>query len=223
MRVLLLEDELMLQSAIAEYLESCGYSVEVYEDGNEAFEHIKPHRYDLFIFDINVPSIDGLNLLQKLQNDKIFVPTIFISAITQIEQITKAYELGCFDYLKKPFHLQELTLHIDRLMKRGDLCSKNHVRISNMYTYEISKKRVYFDGTEQTLTNRQNEIMHLLVSNIDKIVDFDMLRYCVWDRDEIDNATIRAEMHRVRISLKEDIIDGIKGVGYRIKSKIFKM
>lgn len=223
MRVLLLEDELMLQSAIVEYLESCGYIVEAYEDGGEAFEHIKPHRYDLFIFDINVPSIDGLNLLQKLQNDKIFVPTIFISAITKIEQITKAYELGCFDYLKKPFHLQELTLHIDRLMKRGDLCSKNHVRISQMYTYEISKQRIYFDGAEQTLTNRQNEIIHLLVSNIEKIVDFDMLRYYVWDRSDIDNATIRAEIHRVRAVLKEDIIEGIKGVGYRIKSQITKM
>jgi DNA-binding winged helix-turn-helix (wHTH) protein len=61
------------------------------------------------------------------------------------------------------------------------------------------------------------------VSNIEKIVDFDMLRYCVWDRSDIDNATIRAEIHRVRAILKEDIIEGIKGVGYRIKSQITKM
>jgi len=84
MKVLLLEDELMLQSAIFEYLSDMGYLVEALEDGAEAYETIINNHYDLFIFDINVPSIDGLALLEKLQKNKIFIPTIFISAITQI-------------------------------------------------------------------------------------------------------------------------------------------
>jgi DNA-binding response OmpR family regulator len=218
MRVLLLEDEPMLQSAIVEYLQGTGYDVEAFEDGLEAYKHIVPHRYDLFIFDINTPSIDGLSLLQKLQDDKIFVPTIFISAITQIEQISQAYELGCYDYLKKPFHLKELTLHIERLIKRGDICTKHHVNISKMYTYDLDNKRLLFDGEEQVLTLKQAQIMELLALNHHKIVDFDQLRYGVWDRSDIDNATIRAEMHRVREVLKEDIIETIKGVGYRLKS-----
>lgn len=218
MRVLLLEDEPMLQSAIVEYLQDTGYDVEAFEDGFEAYKHIIPHRYDLFIFDINTPSIDGLSLLQKLQHDKIFVPTIFISAITQIEQISQAYELGCYDYLKKPFHLKELTLHIERLIKKGDLCTKYHVKISKMYTYDLNDKRLLFDGEEQALTLKQAQIIELLALNNHKIVDFDQLRYQVWDRSDIDNATIRAEMHRVREVLKEDIIETIKGIGYRLKS-----
>jgi len=77
MKVLLLEDELMLQSAIAEYLNDSGYEVNVCEDGQDAYDKIIVHSYDLFIFDINTPSIDGLTLLDSLQKEKIYVPTIF--------------------------------------------------------------------------------------------------------------------------------------------------
>jgi two-component system, OmpR family, response regulator len=218
MKVLLLEDELMLQSAIAEYLKDIGYQVDAFEDGREAYEFVVPNRYDLFIFDINTPSMDGLALLQKLQADKIHVPTIFISAITQIEQISQAYELGCYDYIKKPFHLKELTLHIDRLIKKGDLQDKCYVKISKMYTYDLNSKRLLFDGLEQALTLKQSQIIELLAKNVNKIVDFEQLRYYVWSNSDIDNATIRAEMHRTRSILKEDIIETIKGVGYRIKN-----
>lgn len=216
MRVLLLEDELMLQSAIAEYLSETGYIVDAFEDGEEAYQQIKKSSYDLFIFDINTPTIDGLSLLEKLQKEKIHIPTIFISAITQIEQISKAYELGCYDYLKKPFHLKELTLHIERLLKMADIQSKSIVKLSKMYSYDFQKERLYFDGLEQELKPKQQQILHLLAANIDKIVDFDMLRHYVWDDVHVDAATIRAEMHRVRQALKEDLIVSIKGIGYKM-------
>ena len=216
MKILLLEDELMLQSAMVEYLTDTGYEVDAFEDGKEAFEHCMKERYDLFIFDINTPSIDGLSLLEKIQKEKIFVPTIFISAITQIEQISKAYELGCYDYLKKPFHLKELTLHIDRLLQMANIESKSLVKISKMYVYDLEKERLLFDNQEQSLTPKQAQIINLFACNINKIVDFDMLRHYVWNDPQIDNATIRAEVHRVRQMLKEDLIESLKGIGYRV-------
>ncbi len=216
MKVLLLEDELMLQSAIEEYLIEMCYDVDSYEDGEEAYRAIRKGSYDLFIFDINIPSIDGLTLLESLQKDKIFVPTIFISAITQIEQISKAYELGCYDYLKKPFHLKELTLHIDRLLSMAAIECKYTVRLSRMYTYDLQKKRLTFDGVEQMLTLKQSQIIHLFASNTSRVVDFDMLRHFVWNDAIVDNATIRAEVHRVRQTLKEDLIVTVKGVGYKL-------
>ena len=216
MKLLLLEDELMLQSAMVEYLTDTGYEVDAFEDGKEAFKNCMENSYDLFIFDINTPSIDGLSLLEKLQKEKMFVPTIFISAITEIEQISKAYELGCYDYLKKPFHLKELTLHIDRLLKMANIESKSLVKISKMYTYDLEKQRLLFDNEEQTLTPKQAQIINLFACNIGKIVDFDMLRHYVWDDSHVDNATIRAEMHRVKQVLKEDLVESLKGIGYRI-------
>lgn len=219
MKVLLLEDEKMLQSSIAEYLNETGYIVDVSEDGLEAYEEVLQNNYDLLILDINTPSIDGLTLLEKLQEDKIFIPTIFISAITQIEQISKAYELGCYDYLKKPFHLKELTLHMERLLSMGKIESKSLVKISKMYVYDLEKERLFFNDQEQTLTPKQAQIINLFASNINQIVDFDMLRYYVWEDTHVDNATIRAEMHRVKQVLKEDLIESLKGIGYRINRR----
>lgn len=219
MKVLLLEDELMLQSAITEYLTDTGYEVTAFEDGKEAYDNIQDNSYDLFIFDINTPTIDGLSLLDTLQKDKIHIPTIFISAITEIEQISKAYALGCYDYLKKPFHLKELTLHIDRLLKTAHIESKSLVNISKMYAYDLEKQRLLFDNEEQTLTPKQAQIINIFACNINKIVDFDMLRYYVWDDNYVDNATIRAEIHRVKQVLKEDLIESLKGMGYRINQK----
>lgn len=220
MKVLLLEDELMLQSAIKEYLTDTGYEVTAFEDGQEAYDHIASHSYDLFIFDINTPSVDGLSLLDSLQKEKIYVPTIFISAITEIEQISQAYALGCYDYLKKPFHLKELGLHIDRLLKIADIRAKSFIKISKMYSYDLENQRLLFDGEEQLLTHKQLQIIDVLAKNINKVVDFEMLRHYAWDDSPVDNAIIRAEIHRVRQALKEDLITTLKGVGYILSKQM---
>ncbi len=220
MKVLLLEDELMLQGAIKEYLSDTGFEVTAFEDGQEAYDNIASNSYDLFIFDINTPSMDGLSLLDKLQKEKIYVPTIFISAITEIEQISQAYALGCYDYLKKPFHLKELSLHIERLLKMADIRAKDFIKISKMYSYDAENQSLLFDGEEQLLTQKQLQIMDLFAKNINKVVDFEMLRHYAWDDNPVDNAIIRAEIHRLRQVLKEDLITTLKGVGYTLSKQI---
>jgi len=220
MKVLLLEDELMLQGAIKEYLSDTGFEVTAFEDGQEAYENISSNNYDLFVLDINTPSMDGLSLLDTLQKEKIYVPTIFISAITEIEQISQAYALGCYDYLKKPFHLKELSLHIERLLKMADIRAKSFIKISKMYSYDAENQSLLFDGEEQLLTHKQLQIMDLFAKNINKVVDFEMLRHYAWDDSPVDNAIIRAEIHRLRQVLKEDLITTLKGVGYRLSKQM---
>lgn len=216
MRILLLEDEVMLQSAILEYLMDTGYEVDVFENGMDVYEHAFNNQYDLFIFDINTPGMDGLTLLTKLQDEKIHVPTIFISAITEIEQISQAYELGCYDYLKKPFHLKELGLHIERLFKIADIRAKGFVKISKVYSYDLERKCLIFNGEVQVLTHKQTQIMELFAANKNRVIDFEMLRHYVWDDDPVDNAIIRSEIHRVRQVLHEDLIVTLKGIGYQL-------
>ena len=217
MRILLLEDERMLQEAIREYLRESGYEVDAFEDGREAYEAIRKGEYDLFVFDINTPGIDGLSLLERLIGEQIHIPTIFISAITRIEQISRAYELGCYDYLKKPFHLKELTLHIERLMRIADLTTCHLLTISERYSYDPNRRQLIYNREDQPLSRRQAQIIDLLATNLNRIVDFETLRHYVWNDAPVDNATIRAEMHRVRKELKEEIIESIKGIGYRMR------
>jgi len=214
MKILLLEDELMLNSAITEYLKSIGHMVESFTDGEEVLENVD-NTFDLLILDINVPKKDGFEILTELNRKKMYIPTIYISALNDIEDITKAYDLGCREYLKKPFHLEELGIKINQILKK-DQSSTSHMRFSENYSYSKDKQTLYFGGEPQTLTKKQLEIIHILALNINMIVDFERFRIDIWGGENIDNPTIRAEISRLKKALKEDFIKNIRGLGYKI-------
>lgn len=216
MKILLLEDEIMLNNSISEYLESIGYEVDGFVDGKEAFEALEAHSYDLLILDINVPSIDGFEFMKLSQEKKIYTPSIFISAAIDIEDITKAFTLGANDYIKKPFHLKELGIRINNIRAHHISLTKSHVVLSSNYTYSKDKMTLFFQKNPCSLTKRQVQIIDLLSKNIDSVVNFDQFRAYVYNHEPIDNATIRAEVSRFRKTLKEDFITNIKGIGYKI-------
>ena len=216
MKILLLEDEVMLNESICEYLASQGHQVESFVDGLEALESIKEKTYDLLILDINVPGMDGLSFLEKLHELKIHSPAIYISALVDIEDISRAYDLGCYDYLKKPFHLKELALRIDRIEISNDTPSV-HLRLSKNYSYDQEHSILLFNNEPQTLTKRQSQIIDLLARNRGMVVDFEQFTNYIWTDAIVDNATIRAEINRLKKSLKEDVILNVRGMGYMIE------
>ena len=215
MKILLLEDETMLCDAIHEYLLSLGHRVEIFVDGLEALEKLKHETFDLLVLDINVPGIDGLDLLEELHVLKIRPPAIYISALADIEGISRAYDLGCYDYLKKPFHLKELSLRIDKVMQVCTL-PQNHLRLSRNYSYDASTSTLQCENIVHPLSKRQLQIIDLLARNRGRVVDFDQFRTYIWDEEYVDNATIRAEVSRLKKSLKEDFIQNIRSLGYMI-------
>lgn len=214
MKILLLEDEMLLNSAICDYLESIGHIIDSFTDGAEAIENID-NTYDMLLLDINVPTVDGFGVLEELNKKGIYVPTIFISALNDIDDITKAYDLGCRDYIKKPFHLAELGIKINQILKK-EQNNTTHMKFSKNYTYSKDKKTLYFNNEPVNLTKKQLNIIHKLALNINMIVDFEQFRMDVWDGENIDNPTIRAEISRLKKSLKEDFIKNIRGIGYKI-------
>ena len=216
MKILLLEDDIMLNEAITQYLISVGHIVIAVKDGNECIQVLEDGKFDLLIFDINVPHIDGLTILEDLDKQNKMVPTIFISALIDIEDITRAFDIGCHDYLKKPFHLKELSLRIDKILKTRDVPMK-HKRLSTSYSFDCENMTLYFNNEPQIITKRQLQIIELLTNNRSLVCNYDMFRDYVWDDDFIDNATIRAEVNRVKKVLKEDFINNIRGVGYMIE------
>ncbi|QFR48917.1 response regulator transcription factor [Sulfurimonas lithotrophica] len=216
MKILLLEDELMLNESICEFLEAQGHKVQTFVDGLEALEAIKENAYDLLILDINVPGMDGLSFLEKIHELKIHSPAIYISALVDIEDISRAYDLGCYDYLKKPFHLKELALRIDRVKISNDT-PRVHLRLSKNYSYDQEHSTLLFNNEPQTLTKRQSQIIDLLARNRGMVVDFEQFTNYIWTDSFVDNATIRAEINRLKKTLKEDVILNIRGMGYMIE------
>jgi len=216
MKILLLEDDTLLNNAITKFLILKGHNVTSFKDGKRAQLSIEETLYDLLILDITVPKIDGLTLLESIQAQKIQTPAIFISAIIDIDDISRAFELGCYDYLKKPFHLRELELRIDKLLQSSYL-PKNHLRLSANYSLDVERQMLTFKGEAQTFSERHLKIIMLLANNRNRVVDYYLFQEYVWDNMEVGIPTIRAEINRLKKLLKEDIIVNIRNMGYMVK------
>ena len=217
MKILLLEDDLLLNRAIDRFLSQQGHSVETFRNGQLAFDSILKSQYDMLLLDINVPTLSGLELLEKIDNKKIQIPTIFISALRDIEDISKAFDLGCYDYLKKPFHLKELSLRIDKVLKSLYM-PQSHIRLSKNYSLDREINSLRFKGEVQILPSRQLKIISLLAYNRSRVVNYDMFQEYAWDNLNVEIPTIRAEINRLKKMLKEDIIINVRNMGYMIKT-----
>ncbi|MBE0491873.1 MAG: response regulator transcription factor [Sulfurospirillum sp.] len=216
MKILLLEDDIMLNVAITHYLTTLKHSVTPQRDGEECLCVAKNEQFDLCIFDINVPSRNGLSILEELHVCKKAVPVIYISTLIDIEDISRAYELGCCDYIKKPFHLKELNFKINQIVQRAKK-DMHHKRLSQQYSYDCDSLTLYYGDIPQILSKRQLQIIQYLAHNRSFVCSYDMFREFVWSDDAIDDATIRAEINRLKKNLKEDFITNIRGIGYTIR------
>lgn len=216
MKILLLEDDILLNGAITQYLTSIGHNITSIRDGDVCWDVLQKKVFDLLILDINVPNIDGLSIVEKLHAIKKMVPVIFISTLIDIEDISRAFELGCFDYLKKPFHLKELGLRINKIShpQPATLC---HKRLSKYYSFNSETMALYFNNEPQVLSKRQLKIIHFLAQNRGFVCSYEMFMDSVWDDIEVDIPTIRAEINRLKNILKEDLIVNIRSMGYMVK------
>ena len=141
---------------------------------------------------------------------------IIISASVELDVIKESYDFGCSDYLKKPFHLRELTLRINKILKTR-IVPQRHKRLSKHYSFDADSMTLLYNNEPHILPKRQLQIIELLAHNRSLVVQYDMFRTYVWNDDFIDNATIRAEVNRVKKVLKEDFIKNIRGSGYMVE------
>jgi len=214
MKILLLEDELMLQSSIREYFEEFSYNCTVATNGKEALGLIESEDFALLILDINVPAINGLKLVELLNKKGYNNRVIFISAMRDIETIAKAFDVGAADYIKKPFHLKELKIRVDKILQELNN-NKDIVAFSKYYRYNPNSKKLFYKKQEQLLTKKHLDIIDCLCKNLNTIVTLDTIREYAW-QSPVSDATIRSEISRLRKKLKDDFIKNYKGIGYRI-------
>ena len=134
MKILLLEDNNRLNNSIVKRLEIKGYKVDSFIDGHEALNSIFDG-YDCFILDINVPSIDGINILKVIRENDKNIPILIISSNIDLDTIKNAYGYGCNDYLKKPFFIDELEVKIEKLCQLDN----EIISLDEQFTYDIKK------------------------------------------------------------------------------------
>lgn len=208
MKILLLEDDTVLLQTLCEILKQHGFAVTAVEKGQHAIDMTFENSYDIYLFDINLPDMNGIDLLKSLKEADDQTPTIFISANEDIQTIAKGFEVGAEDYIKKPFMPEELLIRLNAKLSKKMIIFCKNVR------YNTVSGDIFVDDKKIYLSYAQFKLMDMLFRNMDKAVTKDDLL----DVTEYhsDNA-LRVAITKLKTLLNIEI-KNIRGVGYTIES-----
>ncbi len=203
--ILLLEDDYELAETLQELLVENGYSVDMVHTGNDAIDASYDNKYALYVFDINVPDISGIELLESLREADDTTPTIFISALVDINTIAKGFEVGADDYIKKPFFPEELLIRV-----KAKLTHATKDIWYDSIRYVPNKKELYVDGKLTALGEVQECLCDIFMSNIGNVLDKSILMDCLTQpSDTALRVAINKLKHTTNLPIKN-----VRGVGY---------
>ena len=208
MKILLLEDDHILCESLTEYLELEGFSVDKAHRGEEVFDLTFDTKYDLYILDVNVPDINGFDVLKALKESGDETPAIYVTALTDVSSISKGFSIGAEDYIKKPFDPEELLIRI-----KSRYLAKDKTILYKDLVYDPTSRLLQKNGKTIGLGEIQLNLFHTLIMRIDKIVDhFELM-------DLLEQPSANAlRVNLAKLKNKLDIeIKNIRGQGYMIE------
>lgn len=207
-KILLLEDDYLLSETLKSLLIGEGFEVAHASDGEEALTYSYKNVFDLYLFDINVPLLNGLDLLKLLRDSGDTTPTFFISAYKDIQTITKAFDSACDDYLKKPFDFDELLVRI-----KAHILKKNPLLSYGSISYDLLNKRIFQDDKEVDLGFVEKEIFDLLMRNLGQTI----LKEQFFDvMEKPSDIALRVHLTKLKQRFSLHVIN-VKAIGYRLE------
>ncbi len=208
-KILLLEDDSLLGETIVELLNIESYDVHWAKDGSVAVDLSYENSYDLYIFDVNVPFLDGFELLESLRDAKDTTPTLFMSARTDLESIAHGFKAGAFDYIKKPFFPEELLIRVNA--KIGTSQSKI---ILQDIEYTPQTKEIRLKGELLQLGEVQIQLFELFINSQNIIIDKDELLECL---NNPSPTALRVAINKLKQTTQLNI-KNIRGIGYILET-----
>jgi DNA-binding response OmpR family regulator len=216
--ILLVEDDINLSTVLADYLRSKNFIVEQAANGAEAWDLILIKDYDLIISDIMMPKMNGYELLKLIRQKHDRLPILILSAKTDRDDIIRAYELGCDDYMTKPFSMDILICKIQAIIRR----SRKYIE-SNLLEWQLGN--LSYDSVrqqlgDQHLSTRENELLKMLCQNMNNLVDRNRILMSIWGEDTYFNArSLSVYINHLRNYLGNDNpmrIMSVHGKGYKL-------
>lgn len=216
--ILLVEDDASLSTVLADYLRSKGYAVETTHNGKEAWELILIKHYDLIISDIMMPKMNGYELLKLIRAQYPHLPVIILSAKADRDDIIAAYNLGCDDYMTKPFSMDILICKIEAILRRARI-----IHESEQTEWQLGD--MVFDSVRQLLgdthlSTRENDLLKMLCQGMGQLVDRNRILMSIWGADTYFNArSLSVYVNHLRKYLGEDTpirIMSVHGKGYKL-------
>jgi len=210
--ILLLEDDRLFNETLQDFLEEEGYGLHYALDPYTALDMTYEHKFDLYLFDVNLPYESGFDLLRKLRESGDRTPTIFITSRNDKESLREGFVTGADDYLKKPVDLDELLLRIDAVLRRQ--VRSEHILIGR-YKLDSKKKKLYLNESEVEMPAKVIDLLHLLIASQGEIVSSDEIKDRLWPASqEASEGSIRVYIAKLKKHFP-DAIENIRGIGYR--------
>ncbi|RLA68442.1 MAG: DNA-binding response regulator [Epsilonproteobacteria bacterium] len=215
MKILLMEDDPVLADIVSAYLQDF-YDLTHAFDSKEAQALIDEHRYDLFIFDINVPGKSGVALLKELRAYNNSTPAIIVTAYGDTKHLKIAFDAGAHDYIRKPFELEELKLRIEKSRVLFHIEQDTPVVLSENLMFYPAKQMLSDGVKEQSLSPKEMEILKYFIAHPQRLISTEELLQNIWEFDALpSDATLRSYIRKLRELIGREKIITQRGLGYR--------
>ncbi len=221
-KILLCEDDENLGMLLREFLQAKGFNADLFPDGEKGYKAFLKGKYDLCVLDVMMPKKDGFTLAQEIRNVNSEVPIIFLTAKNLKDDILEGFKLGADDYITKPFSMEELVVRIDAILRRVKGKKDREVTLFRIgkFTFDTQKQVLVSADSTQKLTTKESELLALLCSHVNDILERNYALKTIWVDDNYFNArSMDVYITKLRKLLKGDPsieIINIHGKGYKL-------
>lgn len=222
LRILLTEDDENLGMLLREYLQAKGYNADLYADGDAGYKAFLKGKYDLCVFDVMMPKKDGFALAQEVRAVNADIPIIFLTAKAMKDDILEGFKIGADDYITKPFSMEELVFRIEAILRRvrGKKSKEITMYKIGRFTFDTQKQVLLIDDKVTKLTTKESELLALLCSHVNEILERNFALKAIWIDDNYFNArSMDVYITKLRKHLRQDPsieIINIHGKGYKL-------
>lgn len=220
-RILLAEDDLNLGFLLVEYLDSEGFDVKLYKDGEMAFNAFKSNDFDLCLLDVMLPRMDGFSLAASIRARSRDIPLLFISAKALKEDKLKAYGLGADDYITKPFDEEELVWKLKAVVRRlnnGESHNDGPLLNIGSYVFDYKNQCLKLGSEIKRITVKEAEVLRYLCNHKNKVIKREEMLVSIWGKnDYFLGRSLDVFITKIRKYLKEDPgirVENVFGVGF---------
>jgi len=221
-RVLLVDDDEVVLSTLSKVTAASGLESEMVGSGMAALKALDEKEYELIIMDINMPGLDGFEVIKMIRGKNIKTPIIIVSGRKDDFDTLYGLDIGADDYITKPFNPVTLGAKMKALIRRSHSsdADANSIIKAGPFEYNTSTLRFYKNGVEIELTSKENSLIKLFLDNVNRIFTKDMLYDMIWGNDIVDSNSIMVYMNRIRQKIEDDpnqpkYIQTVRGIGYR--------
>ncbi len=221
-KILLAEDDINLGSVLKQYLNAKGYDVDLAIDGEEAFKTFMENEYDLCILDVGMPKKDGFTLAKDIRRINSKIPIIFLTVRSMKEDVLRGFDIGADDYITKPFNMEELLMRIEAILRRTGRLTESKQTVFNIgkFTFDSVRQTLKIGDKVRKLTTKENELLKLLASNMNEVVERNYALKLVWGDDSFFNArSMDVYITKLRKYLADDPsvkIINVHSVGFKL-------